>query len=63
MESFWGSSFDFDTFEADLSHSSDTGQSFDIKCRFEEDYFEFLPKDNVRSLDFDLWVEDEVFKL
>ena len=63
MKSFWGSSFDSNTFEEDLSYFSDTGQSFDFECRFEEDFFELLPNDKVNSLEFDLWVENEVFKL
>ena len=63
MESFWGSSFDFDTFEADLSHYSDTEQSFDAEYRVGEHFLEFLPNDKVHSLAFDLWVENEVLKL
>ena len=51
----------WETFEEDLSHSSDTGQSFNFDCWVEEIFFELLPSDKKKSLEFDLWVEDEYF--
>ena len=52
-----------ETFEEDLSHFSDTEQSFDFDCWVEEELFGVLPSDEVHSYDFDLWVEEDFLKL
>ena len=63
LKIFWGSSFDSNTFEEGLSHSIDTGHSFDFDCWVEADILELLPSDKLHSFAFDFWVEKEFSKL
>ena len=60
-----------ETFEGDLSHSSNEIHSFDFDFWVEEEFLKLLETfegdlshctDEVHSFDFDVWVEEEFFE-